>query len=847
MTLAETLAELAKLRTAIKTAQSDAADLDRDAAAIAKKFKQAAHHTQQLQQSLSALGVPDSVGKSFEVINRFSAKAAELRSAHHEDQALLNTKLREEVKLHNSVKGTLQWINRNGGVASAKQTARMNLQRAQLKLLGQDRKLLQQDLDKARADADAFGLPLARLSEGYSAMISRFNEGVRRLTALELLALNSATALLDSYQKFNAELLTANSSLEHQRRLYGEALSVLVQQGGTLEQAAKAQMALASAGLQYSEHNERNLKFVLLARASLGMAEAEAAELTRQAEFLGANLAAVGDSLAWIADRTELTGDKAGKVALEMAKVARNLNLAGQALPAITAAVGSLEGQFTRLGGTEGAVTRLIGHFSTLKGLGDAVVFGGGRGLLDPSAFENVDQLADLVTNTGRQLQQMTGGDPLRLAALEPMLQRMGLTIGDARAIMKMAGDQGEFDKLKARIAESNRLREETGELEKRYTEQLATSGQLLNNLWQRVKALGLSALGPLLDLLNEGLKLAVDATSWLTKTVTYVKTSGDAAAGALRLVGDALAYLTSVIVVGGLIKGITSLARSMLISRTAGDLPGIDLPGANAKLGPTTIQAFGPVIVQPMATAAGAAGQGLATATSATATTAPVSRFSQIVAKHLPTFARFGTALVNVGKLLLRFSGAIGLGIVAGVALWKFFANKTDEENKKGDQDKLRAALADQALQDLYVDKSTANALKGNTEGVAQVFEQMLNHHKQGGLDNRETADIEAFIKANETAMARRVEVQREYVQEHPTDVAALENARQEQERFATLIATLKGELYKVQNATRQGVADQVKVTKSSDLLTRAQELALHRAERASRPAADTYQLNRN
>lgn len=837
MTLAETIAQLVKVQEAIKQAKYQARSLDAEADNITKRFRKAAGGAAELKKLFQKMGLPEGLSKAIDSIAGFGNKSARLGSKLRADNVALVRSLESELPIRQKMQQVQDRLARSGMAANSGTQKWLEKQQG---LLTESRKK-QGALTAAITEGSnatktlAFGSSraLAALTGGAVRVKAAFDS----LDGLEIGAGLLVVGLVKSFQQFNAELVKASSELALHNRMYQDGLAVRIATGATADQAAKAQAALAAASLQFSKNNQENLRFVVLLESSLGIAAGEAAELVRQSESLGASVGAVGDAMAWVANKTDLAGNKTAKVAIEMANVVRNLGLAGSALPALTAAVGAMEGQFTRLGGSDGGVVKLIQHFSSLKGIGDAVMFGGSRGILDPSAFEDVDKIAGMIKNTGQQLKRMTGGDPLRLAAMEPMLQKMGMTLGEARALMKMTGDQGEFDKFIANAKESKKLQEETGALEARYSEQLASSGKLFSNLWQRVRALTMTALLPLLKVVNWLMEVAIQATKWLTEATLYVQKSGDTAADGLRNVADALGLVASVIVGGTLIKALREVFTAV---KTAGS--------ASALLGAAPGSVTSAVVAaQARRSAASGVASGVASVATAVVPAAqPVGLMAKFSAglKAAPNYLKvFGTGLWSATKLAARMVPVWGWAITAIAAGAMLVKKKIDGYNETIAQEEARSKAIDKQLIDIAQVQLERRSFTGDLPAVASKFESALSLlSRDGGLTPEKYDDALAMQDAVTKGMARRVEVQRDYVREHPEDIQASDRFNSEQRQIVALGDIFSEKIGELRAAAIAGTANQINTVKREGGLNRSQEDVQESYRRASQPSGKTY-----
>lgn len=378
------------------------------------------------------------------------------------------------------------------------------------------------------------------------------------------------TLLFVALRQVNQDLINANSLLEHRLKLLRANVVTSTQIGASLEDTTDAQKALLAIGLKHRALDTSALRALTQLNLGLGISHEQSALLLRTTTLVSANFQQMGDSLAAIVNQTELTNSEAAALANRVAQITRNLGLTTRNLPAVTATLGAISGQLKALGAADDTAGNLVEKFSQLRNIGMAMLFGGTGGLLDPKAFDDAAKMQQMILNTGKTLQNMTGGDPLLLSSFEPLLQQMGLTLTDARALIEMA-DPSKFNEFSENIRKTNLLREQTNLLEKRYREQQSAAGKqwdLLKNQAIALVRLGLTpildALVPLMEGLNYALASFVKFTTWLERGESvWSRTFGYILRG--------LSGMLSVIAGGVMLRALGSAAGA--VTRLAGAL----------------------------------------------------------------------------------------------------------------------------------------------------------------------------------------------------------------------------------------------------------------------------------
>lgn len=369
---------------------------------------------------------------------------------------------------------------------------------------------------------------------------------------------------LNAWHEINGDLIQANSALSHRVELTKANFLVSAQIGASSKKISEVQQALLARGQKQYALDKARLKTAVSLNLGLGIAVDDVAQLALYSNLTGSSFIEIGNALAVITDETNLTSKEAAKLSLTMAQVYRNLGLSTSKLPEVTTSLSAMGGRLKELGGSEGQIDRLIERFSTMQGIGNAIMFGGTNGIVKPEDFQDVNKVMAMVQNTGKRLWDMTHGDPLRMAAFEPMLRQMGMSISDARAIMQLS-TPAEMKAAAERITKMNELRKNANILEERYRNQMAASGEAWNQLKTTIMGLVHAGLVPFLDLTTKiltGLNSLLTSIGKGVKDILEAKTKTTAF---FKGVAKVAAYVFSAAAIGMITYGAFRVVKSLL------------------------------------------------------------------------------------------------------------------------------------------------------------------------------------------------------------------------------------------------------------------------------------------
>jgi hypothetical protein len=319
----------------------------------------------------------------------------------------------------------------------------------------------------------------------------------------------------------NKQLQQANSAMYTRLALTKANYFATIATGASQEEIGAAQAALLDIGLKNKATSVSTLETMSMMERSLGVSVQDSAKLALYSQVLGANFTRVGDSVAYMVDNFNLTATEATHLTQSMGEFERILgnDVSGDKLAHLAAGVGALAGSMKSFGVSAGTITALVDHMGSLEGIGDAAIFGGSGGILDPKSLSTAQGVADMVETVGNRLNQMTGGSPVMLAALGPMLQRMGLTMEQARGLMQQAKNPTALAEMKRQLAESQKAQKITGALNERYTNQMLATGQVLSMLKNALVTIGKVALWPVFEVVS----LLLPPLQWLASGVTEI------------------------------------------------------------------------------------------------------------------------------------------------------------------------------------------------------------------------------------------------------------------------------------------------------------------------------------
>jgi hypothetical protein len=173
----------------------------------------------------------------------------------------------------------------------------------------------------------------------------------------------------------------------------------------------------------------------------------------------------------------------------------------------------------------------------------------------------------------------------------------------------------------------------------------------------------------------------------------------------------------------------------------------------------------------------------------------------------------------------------------MAGKWIFDWFNKKKNEEKKGKFTPDKGSSLIDAA-------KSRVNA--GTQSDYDALGQQMADRMRQvavGGVTADEYESSSKLVSAVEAAVARKAQAYQADVGVGGVTNPDVLNARTAELRTGTaLIAVMKGELAKLQDAVKDGTKQQVKVIGNNALQDRMAESVHRQTELAMRPATVTY-----
>ena len=445
------------------------------------------------------------------------------------------------------------------------------------------------DVNAASAAAISLGSSLGKVKtatkEVFDAFLraNRAEENVKQLTeeinkankelkitgnsfkSIESMVVDLLHHMQDDLTKVNKALLDTNAGIFSRIQLLSTSYKAAAETGAQFEDVLAAQVALVDSGQKWLAYNTEAVKAVTLISGSLGVSAESAAELTRWTGLTKGNIDDAATAALVLLERTRLTGKESVSIATQMAKVAFEFGQISTNLGGVTVAAGAVQDSVRELGGSADSVVKILDRFSHIEGIGDAQLFGGFSGFaIDPAALSDANKLQEILLHVGQTVNNMTGGgkSPLMFAAMEPMFQRLGMSLADARAFSKLASDP---TALKNRTAELQKYYENQNHataLQARFNKQLAQAGGIFSQLESRLETLLKMALTPFLTVLI-GLATVVNTVlGWIIKLADTIGQFGVGVVDVGNIVKLVATVIAADVLWMGASKFLTVLAR---------------------------------------------------------------------------------------------------------------------------------------------------------------------------------------------------------------------------------------------------------------------------------------------
>jgi hypothetical protein len=562
MRLSDVIGQLNEISKELKEVERAQKRIDKVSAQVAESYKRATNALKIIPETIKRI-LPDFITKRLSQFEKSLEKGLQLSQKLVDVQSKYRNSVRQTSTAWSIVKAEMEKIARSRATMTPDQLRKANIElkrsveyafqteRVTMRLR-QEQAMIKKEFEKTKKET----------FEWRNLLI--FGESLVKKIGYALLAVDVIAKIsFGPYFKINQMLIEANSLHEERLKLVKANYAVTLLTGIGAERVAKAQAALLASGQKGLAADRYRVATIVKLAQSLGIAEEVSAKMALDADLTGNSFEKAADAMALLVDRTQLTAQEAASLASSILRVQRTLGLSSKSMPEIATSLGEMEGALKSMGGSEGMVGRLVEHFSSLKGIGDSIMFGGSQGILNPNDFRNAEKLTSMIQHTGERLRQLTGGEPLRLAAFEPLLQNLGLTMLDARALMQMSKPE-EFAKIAQKIRESNTLREKTIALEDRYRQQQLETGQTLNQLKEIGITLVREALLPLATWLLTISKVIISGVLKATAYIDNLAKTSQAAAENFKTLAVVISGTAAVITGGLIIKSFAGLTAGI-------------------------------------------------------------------------------------------------------------------------------------------------------------------------------------------------------------------------------------------------------------------------------------------
>lgn len=508
--------------------------------------------------------------------------------------------------------------------------------------------------------------------------------------------LTGAAMAIRESQTFNQTLLSTNVALSSRMELWRGALEVQGRTGDSLKNLGELMQVLRGQAQLYRKDWTDVLTVASKLSQGLGASSSEIGEMLSASRALKISFRELADSVTNVVDKTSLSVRETTTLVTELRRVLTGFNApaVGGAIDGPLRHLAALEQAMKARGATEGSALRVLKQFTSMQQKG-----GQGMGLLNSGG---VDFLRD-PTRTREVIRNLANFlEPVRNIPIvfEQMAASVGLAADDAQLLIDASKNLGATERALA----NNRI-----DLDKRFAEQAAISGQAWGQFGRQLQALLLEGLTPLtrgVVYLNEKLvKLREFLAGVKAATPDWVKGTAAFTATGVALIAMATAATLAARRVWLTVLALRALDTGGVPSAGRGAVPGLPgLPGIPRVGAPGVPGAPAPTwwgrLTAPVRRAASLPGVPRA----GVPTPVPWWKFAKPVAgaSSIPTIraaagvAAGGAARLLAGLIPLLVSAlpVIIAVVAAGLVAWgvyKFYKNKDDK------QDQLKASIEEE------------------------------------------------------------------------------------------------------------------------------------------------------
>ncbi len=294
----------------------------------------------------------------------------------------------------------------------------------------------------------------------------------------------AAMAIRES-QTFNQTLLATNVTLGTRMELWRGALEVQGRTGDSLKNLSELMLVLRGQAMLYRKDWTDVLTVASKLSQGLGASSSEIGEMLNASRALKISFRELADSVTNVVDKTSLSVRETTTLVAELRRVLTGFNApaVGGAIDGPLRHLAALEQAMKARGASEGSALRVLKQFTSMQqkgGLGLGLLGSGGVDFLrDPTRTDAV------IRNLVRFL------EPVRNIPIvfEQMAASVGLAADDAQLLIDASKNLGQTE----RALTNNRI-----DLDKRFAQQAAVSGQAWGQFGRQLQALLLEGLTPL-------------------------------------------------------------------------------------------------------------------------------------------------------------------------------------------------------------------------------------------------------------------------------------------------------------------------------------------------------------
>ena len=481
--MAESKANLKEAHAHIQTLYNASIALTQASKGLAKAFGQATGEEVKLVETSRRMTAASREVASFADIFRGSVSRMVPPKVHTDIEGLTQAIKKSSADQRNALKEAskgLAWNEVDAQKKAKKQDADLKFLRDSAAAKMRDNRAELQEL-KAK---DQAWQNIAKVQNSLTGVVAKLRDTLTASPAMFALYELSVKTWKTSVAYAEA-LQQANSSMGERLRLMTTGLQVQIATGASTQETAAAMTDMVSLGLEHSSTLKDDLKTSVMMSAALGVSSSSAAHLAQASAMTGTSMSKVADSVARVSAMTALSAEEATRLSSELGKAMR-VWLPAQKRGGYAGAAGELmmfAGALKEVGGVAEDITKLSTDIISARNMSAAALLGVNMQTMGTAQGAKImkERLAEL----SKQLQ----GNPFLIQAYSKMLGISAETLATASDAL------AKENKLRA---EYGGLMDMNGELQKRYNNQMADTGQAFEMLKNTFNSLLGEALLPL-------------------------------------------------------------------------------------------------------------------------------------------------------------------------------------------------------------------------------------------------------------------------------------------------------------------------------------------------------------